>query len=224
MHYFNFVILLLPAATFAAQHTVEVGDDGKFIYNPDTVQAAVGDTVVFEFYPGGHSVAQSTFDNPCQPAANGIWSGFFNPSSGTDSNVFEITINDMNPIWIYCAQIGHCNSGMAMVINPPSTGSNTLAAYKSAAANAKAATPQNVGGGVVTAASAVITSTSTSESSASSGSTSATATSSTPANATTSAPSTVSSSPAAFTGASSRNGIVGALMAVVGAGVFGLFM
>jgi plastocyanin len=118
MHYFNF-IFLLPTAIFAAQHTVEVGEDGKFVYNPDTVQAAVGDTVVFEFYPGSHSVAQSTFDNPCQPAANGIWSGFFNPSSDTDPNVFEITIKDTNPIWIYCAQIGHCNAGMAMVINPP---------------------------------------------------------------------------------------------------------
>lgn len=119
MHYFNSLIFLLPATTFAAQQIVEVGDDGKFIYNPDTVMAAVGDTVVFEFYPGGHSVAQSTFNSPCEPATNGIWSGFFNPSSNKDSNVFEITINDTNPIWIYCAQVGHCNAGMAMVINPP---------------------------------------------------------------------------------------------------------
>jgi plastocyanin len=119
MHYFNFLIFLFPVATFATQQIVEVGDDGKFVYNPNTIQAAVGDTIVFEFYPGGHSVAQSTFDQPCQPAPNGFWSGFFTPSSGIDSNVFEITINDTNPIWIYCAQIGHCNSGMAMVINPP---------------------------------------------------------------------------------------------------------
>jgi len=118
MRYFNF-FFLLPVATFAAQHEVEVGDDGKLIYNPDTVQAAVGDTVVFKFYPGAHSVAQSTFDNPCQPSTNGIWSGFFTPKSDTDPNVFEITIKNMDPIWIYCAQVGHCNAGMAMVINPP---------------------------------------------------------------------------------------------------------
>ena len=119
MRYLNSLLFLLPTATLAAQHIVAVGADGKLVYSPDTVQAAVGDTVVFEFFPGAHSVAQSTFDNPCQPATNGIWSGFFTPASDKDSNVFEITINDTNPIWIYCAQVGHCNSGMAMVINPP---------------------------------------------------------------------------------------------------------
>jgi hypothetical protein len=40
---------------------------------------------------------------------------FFSPDQ---PNVFTITIKDTKPIWIYCAQDKHCESGMAMVINP----------------------------------------------------------------------------------------------------------
>jgi plastocyanin len=118
MHILTSLLFFLLPTAFAAQHVVELGEDG-FVFVPDTVQAAVGDTVVFEFYPGDHSVAQSTFDAPCVPAPGGIWSGFFNPSSGKDTSVWVITIADTNHIWLYCAQIGHCNAGMAMVINPP---------------------------------------------------------------------------------------------------------
>jgi plastocyanin len=114
LYFFSFI-----SAAFAATHTVEVGDDGKFIFNPDTLTAAVGDSVIFEFYPGPHSVSQSTFDNPCQPSPGGIYSGFFMTSSGLAKNVFEIEVTSTDPIWLYCSQIGHCNAGMAMVINPP---------------------------------------------------------------------------------------------------------
>jgi len=109
---------LLPATALAAMLDVDVGENG-FAFSPDTLTAAIGDTVVFHFYPGGHSVAQSTFASPCQPLSGGIWSGFFSPTNGKDSNVFEVSIANTDPIWIYCAQVGHCNAGMAMVINPP---------------------------------------------------------------------------------------------------------
>jgi plastocyanin len=116
MHILHLLPLLLPTA-LAAQHVVEAGEHGKFV--PDTVQAAVGDTIVYEFYPGNHSMAQSTFDAPCLPAPGGIFSGFFSPTSGVDPQVWVVTIKDTNPIWVYCAQVGHCNSGMVMVVNPP---------------------------------------------------------------------------------------------------------
>lgn len=40
---------------------------------------------------------------------------------GSQSTTFSITINDTNPIWLYCSQteLSHCQAGMAMVINPP---------------------------------------------------------------------------------------------------------
>jgi hypothetical protein len=54
-------------------HLVSVGKDG-FMYEPNNITAAVGDTVVFEFYPTNHSVVQGVYCgdieggcNPCVP-------------------------------------------------------------------------------------------------------------------------------------------------------------
>jgi plastocyanin len=96
-------------------HTVTVGAGGGLDYQPDTLTAAVGDTIIFNFQPGDHSVAQSTFGAPCTPSSNGIWSGFF----ASTTNAFVVTVNNTDPLWFYCAQVGHCNAGMAMVVNPP---------------------------------------------------------------------------------------------------------
>lgn len=141
-----------PASTASGVHEVDVGQNG-FTFNPDTVNASTGDTVQFNFHPLNHSVVQSAFDKPCQPQQNGIFSGFMPVSSGQGNMTFTITINDTSkPIWLYCAQTAgsHCQSGMAMVINPPSSGQNTLNAYKDAAKNTSTSTaPAVVQGGVV---------------------------------------------------------------------------
>lgn len=94
--------------------TVQVGQGG-FTFQPDTIIADKGDVINFVIHTS-HSVARSSFDNPCQPigGAQDIWTGF--PS---DNTVFSLTINDTSPIWLYCAATEHCQSGMAMVINPP---------------------------------------------------------------------------------------------------------
>ncbi|MCJ1386576.1 SMP-30 gluconolaconase LRE domain protein [Xylographa soralifera] len=88
------------------------------------------------------------------------------------TDVFTVTVNDTKPIWIYCAQGAHCESGMAMVINQPAS-PNTLANYLIAAKNAKSATPSTVGGGVF---SENLSSDSGSSSVSSSGATSSTST------------------------------------------------
>jgi plastocyanin len=94
-------------------HQVAVGKNG-LVFTPDTLKAAPGDTVEFTFSPGGHSVALSTFSNPCQAdTTNAIFSGF--PPT---SEMFVLKINDTKPLWLFCAQVGHCQGGMAMVINP----------------------------------------------------------------------------------------------------------
>jgi hypothetical protein len=79
--------------------------------------------VQFQFMPKNHSVAQSNFDNPCQPISmhsnvTGVFSGFM-PVAATDMMVptYTILINSTKPMWIYCAQAKHCQSGMSMVIN-----------------------------------------------------------------------------------------------------------
>jgi plastocyanin len=155
------------ASASSSAQTVMVGQNG-FTFSPDSVVVAQGKSVVFQFYPGDHSVVQGSFDNPCQPAnSSGFASGFVNSNSGPASNVFTVTVNDTNPIWFYCGQVGHCQGGMVGVINPPSSG-QTLAQYRSAAAGSKSSSsPPGIQGGQLGAASST---TSTGASSTPSGS------------------------------------------------------
>lgn len=50
----------------SAVQTVTVGNGG-FKFSPESLTVAPGNSVVFQFYPGGHSVVQSSFDKPCAP-------------------------------------------------------------------------------------------------------------------------------------------------------------
>jgi plastocyanin len=61
---------------------VNVGQNGRLTFSPDTLAAAVGDKVNFHFFSLNHSVVQSSFNNPCQPIDNGIFSGFMPVNSG----------------------------------------------------------------------------------------------------------------------------------------------
>lgn len=62
----------LALSTFASlalaqgvTHDVSVGVGAKAAYSPDSVVAAVGDVVRFNFNPKNHTATQSTFANPC---------------------------------------------------------------------------------------------------------------------------------------------------------------
>jgi plastocyanin len=112
-----FALFTLIATATAASHVVNVGENG-FAFTPNSVTAAKGDTVVFYFYPGDHDVVQGDFNTPCS-TSGGFYSGFFNPESGVSSETFTITIDNTDPIWIYCSQVTHCQSGMVMAINAP---------------------------------------------------------------------------------------------------------
>ncbi|KAE8361206.1 Cupredoxin [Aspergillus caelatus] len=150
----------------SAVQTVDVGEHG-FSFDPDTLKVAPGGKVEFHFYPGNHSVAQASFNKPCHPMNDSsIFSGFIAPSTGESDTVFTVTVNDTNPIWYYCGQIGHCQAGMVGVINPPASGSDTLEAFKSAASNANGdSVPSRVQGGTLSTSSPKSSSTSTSETS-----------------------------------------------------------
>ena len=70
-----------------------------------------------------HSVASSTFDSPCIPelkanpnAKTAFWSGFM-PTDAEGSLVFTMQVRDAAPVYFYCAQAKHCQSGMVGVIN-----------------------------------------------------------------------------------------------------------
>ncbi|KAF2261751.1 hypothetical protein CC78DRAFT_427132, partial [Lojkania enalia] len=127
-------------------HIVQVGGpaDAPLTFQPDFVMAAKGDLVQFQFNMKNHSIVQSTFDQPCVPITNvmpnktdAFFSGFMptNRTFGQTSKAGLLTYtirvtDDTKPIWFYCSQGMHCQSGMVGAINPPSSGNRTLAAYK----------------------------------------------------------------------------------------------
>jgi len=155
-------------------HDVQVGING-LAYTPNITTAAVGDAITFHFYPGGpggHNVVQGSFDSPCTFLNGGFYSGFIITLTGESDNVFTITINDTNPIWIYCSEWMHCQLGMAMVINPPASGDN-LDGYVTAAAKTtfNSTTPPVVAGGIISTQSNLSSATTTSASTTSGSST-----------------------------------------------------
>ncbi|RVD85416.1 uncharacterized protein DFL_003739 [Arthrobotrys flagrans] len=124
-------------------------DDGNDVFEPATLKAATGDTVVFEFHPSTHSVARGTFDKPCQPLEKGgFYSGFLRVSGDAKSPTFTIKVEDSNPIWYYCTVGKHCQGGMVGVINPGPK--DDLKAYIAASKKADSnVSPKEVNGGTV---------------------------------------------------------------------------
>lgn len=105
-------------------HVVKVGADKSTKFEPNKLTAEVGDMVQFQFAGGNHTVAQSTFDNPCvpismvDPKVTGFYSGYMPTSAAADMlPTYTIMISNLTPIWIYCSQGQHCQKGMQMVIN-----------------------------------------------------------------------------------------------------------
>lgn len=136
-----FAATALAGAAVAENHIITVSNKtAGLVFSPESLQAAQGDTVTFRFWPKNHSIAQSTFQQPCAPSNNGFWSGFV-PTTSTESIAnwtftYEVK-NASAPVWFYCSQGRHCQSGMVGVINPPKSGPNTLAAYKNASSLAQ---------------------------------------------------------------------------------------
>ncbi|KAI1136566.1 hypothetical protein F5Y05DRAFT_97235 [Hypoxylon sp. FL0543] len=216
---------LLGSVTAQKVHVVSVGTaNGTKIFSPDNLQADVGDMIQFQFRGGNHSVAQSNFDNPCTPISQhtnqtGIFSGYQPVSASKAMGMiptYTIMVSAKTPLWFYCSQATHCQSGMVMVVNEntAANSSRSLAAFKQLAAGATAnIAPQRVGGG--TSSSNGTTSGSTGgssgsgsgSSSGSSGSADASATQS--GSATGASQSAVPTAAASIIGASTSMGLLG---------------
>ena len=133
-----------PGGTVSVQVVKVGGNNGELTFSPSDIQAPVGSMVQFQFYPKNHSVAQASFAQPCMPIAqsmpnvtNPIWSGFMPTQQGAQMMAtYTIMINNTTPIWLYCAQTGHCQKGMVAAINANNATGKTLDAFKSAAAQA----------------------------------------------------------------------------------------
>ncbi|KAK3955779.1 hypothetical protein QBC32DRAFT_16024 [Pseudoneurospora amorphoporcata] len=130
---------LLASLVQGIHHVVKVGENEKLEFVPETLKAAVGDTVEYQFFSKNHSVVQSSFDKPCQPLEDGFFSGFVPTSSPKEASrtTFTINIKDTKPRWVYCSQGSHCQSGMVHGINVES---KKMDEYKREAAKAKANT------------------------------------------------------------------------------------
>lgn len=144
-------ILALAAslASAATTHRVNVGMNGLNTYDPPNTNAATGDIIEFHFFPQNHTVTEGNFRDPCNPIGGAFFSGFIATSDTNGSTTFTIVLRDTLPIFFYCSQANHCQSGMVGSINAPSSG-NTLAAWRNAAASAQANTaPTRATGGEV---------------------------------------------------------------------------
>lgn len=73
---------------------------GALIFTPNSIQATEGSVITFNFsgVPGNHTVAQSSFANPCQPLAGGFDSGYIQipvlPSSASDFPTWNLTVTN----------------------------------------------------------------------------------------------------------------------------------
>jgi len=136
-------LALLPLVVLSATFDVQVGGtNGSLTFSPTALSAAVGDQVIFHFNPKNHSVFQSSFADPCGLKDGGFASPFMPvaANSSVDSRpIFTVTVNDTDPVWVYCAQAAntaasHCGQGMVFAINCPSDDSpNSLGNFQKAA-------------------------------------------------------------------------------------------
>ncbi|KAH9930623.1 Cupredoxin [Fomitopsis serialis] len=131
--------------------TVQVGGNNSLTYNPPSVNATVGDTIMFEFMSKNHTITQSTFADPCtlMTLANGttgVDSGFMPVAANSTSfPTFSFTLQNASaPLWFYCKQTGHCAKGMVFAINP--TAAKSFSAFQ-AAAEKTASGSNSTGGG-----------------------------------------------------------------------------
>lgn len=88
-------------------------------YNPEYVNAQVGDIISFNFLAANHTVTQSSFDLPCVGIPYGFRTGVqMNPDNINGLVVKEFVVNDLKPLWFYCGFATHCQQGMVFSINP----------------------------------------------------------------------------------------------------------
>ncbi|KAL8335711.1 hypothetical protein RB598_009751 [Gaeumannomyces tritici] len=127
------------------------GSNGSFTFTPNDLIEPKGTVVQFSFNPANHSVVQSSFEKPCSPLEGGGFSSGFIPTQARPSGaLFHIKVTDEKPIWFYCGQGRHCQTGMVGSVNAPAQG-NTLAAFadKAKSAGASSIPPKAPQGGTL---------------------------------------------------------------------------
>ncbi|KAI9163663.1 putative GPI-anchored cupredoxin [Paramyrothecium foliicola] len=129
---------LIPVVVGGAQDT----------FVPNSVKAAVGDVVQFQFSSGNHTVTQSSETEACKPLQlvnpQAVHSGHIPFQAGqTTVGTFTMIVTSAEPMFLYCATGPHCQEGQVMVINP----TNDLQILNYSKLSAAAA--ENIDGGAV---------------------------------------------------------------------------
>jgi len=146
------IALLSVGLVSAEEHWVKVGGPGKLLYDPEAIFAAPGDVVHFQFLQKNHTATQSSFASPCSALMdNGapVYDSGFHFVADTQTEGFETVdyvVKDSKPVWMFCAQTGHCSKGMVFAINcgadgAPNSFTNFKASALATAGSAPAAPP-----------------------------------------------------------------------------------
>ncbi|KAJ4405962.1 hypothetical protein N0V91_004846 [Didymella pomorum] len=93
-------------------------------YRPESITAAVGDVVEFQFMQKNHTATQSTFADPCKAMEGGMDSGFMPNPEGKAGVTWNMTVTTTDAI---CE---HCGKGMVFSINAAFSGEKTMAQFK----------------------------------------------------------------------------------------------
>jgi len=104
-------------------------------YNPETVDAAPGDVVEFNFRANAHTVTQSSFEYPCTAIDGGFKTGLQNNTMDIDRAILKefVVPKGDKPLWFYCGAPTHCQQGMVFAINAPKEGERTFEKFQKAA-------------------------------------------------------------------------------------------
>jgi len=138
-----YILLVLASVYLAAAKTIVITvggnstGDGTTTFNPQRVDAVLGDIVLFNFTQGNHTATESTFDGPCIPAhetnatINGFDSGFRNTTLGTAGTILTVPIleqNENQTFWFF--DFNTCGEGGVGVINDNESSTETLAGFE----------------------------------------------------------------------------------------------
>jgi hypothetical protein len=78
--------------------TITVGEAGKLIFSPLSLNASAGSVIAFDFLGLNHTLTQSTIRNLCR-SNQGLNTGFqqFNPANVSGKFIVEIKVTDQDP-------------------------------------------------------------------------------------------------------------------------------
>ncbi|KAK7190984.1 serine-threonine rich protein [Paraphaeosphaeria sporulosa] len=131
--------------TVGGMKAVSTGMAPVLGFSPESITAAVGDTVEFVFMQKNHTATQSTFAEPCKAMEGGKDSGFMPNPEGKAGVTWNITVDSTDAQWFYCKQATHCGVGMVFAINAATTGDKTMSVFKNNAINKNSTKSANLG-------------------------------------------------------------------------------